>query len=119
MTIDLESETKKQSVDDFRIETEEKIKPPVELAGCLKSYANGYIPTEQAIEQAWLNQQANRLTTRSIDNNERYQAITQIAEQCANLPELDSRRADEILGYDQSPIGLWGDDFSKTDLPLA
>jgi len=35
----------------------EKLKPQVELAGCLKSYANGYIPTEQAIEQAW--QQAN------------------------------------------------------------
>lgn len=33
------------------------MKPQVKLAGCLKSYANGYIPTEQAIEQAW--QEAN------------------------------------------------------------
>jgi hypothetical protein len=31
----------------------EQVKPQVELAGCLISYANGYIPTEQAIEQAW------------------------------------------------------------------
>jgi hypothetical protein len=53
------------------------------------------------------------------EKNERYQAMMQIAEQCANLPELDSRSADEILGYDQSPMGLWGDDFSKTDLTQA
>jgi hypothetical protein len=35
----------------------EQTKPQVELAGCLKSYANSYIPTKQAIEQAW--QEAN------------------------------------------------------------
>jgi hypothetical protein len=23
------------------------------LAGCLKEYANGYIPTDQAVQQAW------------------------------------------------------------------
>lgn len=37
--------------------SDEQTKPQVELAGCLKSYANDYIPTEQAIEQAW--QEAN------------------------------------------------------------
>lgn len=60
--------------------------------------------------EAKFKQQANRLTTRSIDQNERYQAMMQIAERCANLPELDGRSADEILGYDQSPMGLWGDE---------
>jgi hypothetical protein len=48
--------------------------------------------------EAKFKQQANRLTTRSTDNNERYQAMMQIAERCANLPELDGRSADEILG---------------------
>ncbi len=55
-------------------------------------------------------QQANRLTSRSHDKAQKYQAIMQIAERCASLPELDSRSADEILGYDNSPMGLWGDE---------
>ncbi|NOU14195.1 MAG: hypothetical protein HOO92_09590 [Methylococcaceae bacterium] len=30
-----------------------------------------------------------------------------IAGDCAQLPTIDPRSADEILGYQQSPIGLW------------
>lgn len=37
-----------------------------------------------------------------------FEQILQIATECVNLPILDSRSADEILGYDNSPIGLFG-----------
>ncbi len=47
------------------------------LAGCLKDYTNGYIPTDQAKEQA----------------------IMQIIKNCASLPTIDQRSPDEILGY--------------------
>ena len=33
-----------------RLEAE---KENTDLAGCLNNYANGFIPTEQAIEKAW------------------------------------------------------------------
>lgn len=55
-------------------------------------------------------QQANCLTTRTSDKNERYQAMKKISDEYASLPDLDPRSADEILGYDQSPMGLWGDE---------
>lgn len=55
-------------------------------------------------------QQASRLTTRTSDKNERYQAMKKISDEYASLPDLDPRSADEILGYDQSPMGLWGDE---------
>ena len=57
-----------------------------------------------------LKQQANRLTTRTSDKIERYQAMKKISDEYASLPVLDPRSADEILGYDQSPMGLWGDE---------
>jgi hypothetical protein len=38
-----------------------------------------------------------------------FEQILQIATECANLPVLDSRSPDEILGYDDSPFGLFGD----------
>jgi hypothetical protein len=55
-------------------------------------------------------QQANYITTRTSDKNERYQAMKKISDEYASLPDLDPRSADEILGYDQSPMGLWGDE---------
>jgi hypothetical protein len=60
--------------------------------------------------EAKLKQQANRLTTKISDKNERYQAMKKISDEYASLPVLDPRSADEILGYDQSPMGLWGDE---------
>ena len=39
-----------------------------------------------------------------------FEQILQIATECANLPVLDSRSPDEILGYDDSPFGLFGDE---------
>ncbi len=44
------------------------------------------------------------------EKKRRYEIITKIAKECASLPELDSRSADEILGYDKSSIGLWGNE---------
>jgi hypothetical protein len=51
--------------------------------------------------------QAKRLTTRGHDKAQRYQAIKKVSQEYANLPVLDTRSADEILGYDKSPIGSW------------
>ena len=39
-----------------------------------------------------------------------FEQILQIATECANLPVLDSRSPDEILGYDDSSFGLFGDE---------
>ncbi len=40
----------------FRLRFNNESKKPAaesSLAGCLKSYSNGYIPTDQAVQQAW------------------------------------------------------------------
>jgi hypothetical protein len=34
--------------------------------------------------------------------------LTKITHDCASLPTLDDRLPDEILGYSDSPEGLWG-----------
>jgi hypothetical protein len=46
----------------------------------------------------------------STNNHAKEQAIMQISNRCAGLPELDHRSSDEILGYEGSPMGLWGDE---------
>jgi cytochrome c553 len=53
--------------------------------------------------------QANRLMT-STNNDATEQAIMQISKRCASLPELDYRSPDEILGYEDSAMGLWDDE---------
>jgi propanediol dehydratase small subunit len=50
------------------------------------------------------------IKTTANDKEQRYQAIKKICDDYAGLPVLDTRSADEILGYDKSPIGLWGDE---------
>ena len=35
--------------------------------------------------------------------------IMQIIHNCASLPTIDPRTPDEILGYDENPMGLWGE----------
>jgi hypothetical protein len=54
-------------------------------------------------------QQPNQNLT-ATDTAKKYQAIKKICEEYASLPVLDTRSADEILGYDKSPMGLWGDE---------
>lgn len=39
---------------------------------------------------------------------EKLAMLTKIAQDCASLPTLDDRSADEILGYSDSLEGLWG-----------
>jgi len=39
-----------------------------------------------------------------------FEQAVKIAPECANLPVLDARSPDEILGYDNSPFGLFGDE---------
>ena len=71
------------------------------------------------LPQAIVEQQINefeekliRLTATTAVNNksEKLQAIQQIINRCESLPVIDERTPDEILGYEQSPSGLWGDD---------
>jgi len=56
-----------------------------------------------------LRQQANCLMT-NTSNHAKEQAIMQIFKRCAGWPELDHRSCDEILGYADSPMGLWGNE---------
>ena len=58
--------------------------------------------------EAKLKQHANRLISGNTDAKE--QAIMQISKRCASLPELDHRSSDKILGYEDSEMGLWGDE---------
>ena len=58
--------------------------------------------------EAKLKQHANRLIIGNTGAKE--QAIMQISKRCASLPELDHRSSDEILGYEDSEMGLWGDE---------
>jgi hypothetical protein len=66
---------------------------------------------QQIIEfEGKLREQAKQITSMASDKKQKYQAIMNIANKCSSLPTLDHRTADEILGYEQSKIGLWGDE---------
>jgi len=56
-----------------------------------------------------LMEQAKRLSNKS-NQAAKEQAIIEIAKRCASLPDLDLRSSDEILGYSESLMGLWGDE---------
>ncbi len=56
-----------------------------------------------------LRKQAQEITP-ITNKKQKYQAIMNIAKKCSSLPTLDHRSADEILGYEQSEMGLWGDE---------
>ena len=49
----------------------------------------------------------NRLTPNPKEQKQ--QAIMQLIKKCASLPTLDQRSPDEILGYAENAMGLWGD----------
>jgi len=55
-------------------------------------------------------QQNNRISLTEKEKAQKYEAITKIAKEYAKLPVFDNRSSDEILGYDKSPMGLWGDE---------
>ena len=38
------------------------------------------------------------------------QKLMRIAQECSSLPTLDHQSPDQILGYEQSEMGLWGND---------
>ena len=52
----------------------------------------------------------NRLLSSANHKTRDVQAIRNIINQSASLPILDSRTANEILGYESSEIGLWGNE---------
>ena len=69
----------------------------------------------QAIVEQQINEFEEKLirltaTTAVSNKSKKIQAIQQIMKRCQSLPVIDERTPDEILGYEQSPIGLWGDD---------
>ena len=69
----------------------------------------------QAIVEQQINEFEEKLirltaTTAVSNKSKKIQAIQQIIKRCESLPVIDERTPDEILGYEQSPSGLWGDD---------
>ena len=69
----------------------------------------------QAIVEQQINEFEEKLirltaTTAVSNKSKKIQAIQQIIKRCESFPVIDERTPDEILGYEQSPIGLWGDD---------
>lgn len=50
------------------------------------------------------------LLTAKKAKQEKLALLTKISQECAVLPTLDDRSADEILGYSNSPEGLWGNE---------
>jgi len=55
-------------------------------------------------------QQNNRISLTEKEKAQKYEAMMKIGKRCASLPDFDLRSSDEILGYDKSPMGLWGDE---------
>ena len=41
--------------------------------------------------------------------NHRHRVLMEIIQRSAKLPRLDTRSADEILGYGANEMGLWGE----------
>ena len=63
-----------------------------------------------AIVQQHINEFEQKLSQLTQDNKEqKRQALMQLIKKCVSLPIIDPRTPDEILGYDESAIGLWGD----------
>jgi hypothetical protein len=52
---------------------------------------------------------ANESNVMAKNKSTRFEKLLQIANECAALPILDSRSAEEILGYDNNPLGLFGE----------
>ncbi|SJM93634.1 conserved hypothetical protein [Crenothrix polyspora] len=46
----------------------------------------------------------------AVQKTQKKQKLMRIARECANLPTLDSYSPDQILGYEQSDFGLWGNE---------
>lgn len=63
-----------------------------------------------AIVQQELSEFEAKLNRLMQDNKtQKQQAIIQIIKNCASLPMIDHRSADEVLGYTDNDMGLWGD----------
>ncbi len=56
-----------------------------------------------------LKEQAKLAIPITKNKKQKYLAILSIARKCSSLPTLDRRTVNEILGYEQSEFGLWGD----------
>jgi hypothetical protein len=48
--------------------------------------------------------------TDNVQKLQKKQKLMRIAKECATLPTLDNHSPDQILGYEQSDLGLWGND---------
>lgn len=46
----------------------------------------------------------------NVQKLQKKQKLMRIAKECASLPTLDNHSSDQILGYDQSDFGLWGNE---------
>jgi hypothetical protein len=46
----------------------------------------------------------------NVQKLQKKQKLMRIAQECAGLPTLDNHSPDQILGYEKSDFGLWGND---------
>jgi hypothetical protein len=46
----------------------------------------------------------------NVQKLQKKQKLMRIAQECAGLPTLDNYSPGQILGYEQSDFGLWGND---------
>ena len=61
-----------------------------------------------AVVQQYLSEFEQKLIgLASNPKEQKQQAMLQLIKNCANLPTIDPRNPDEILGYDSNAIGLW------------
>ncbi|MCX7089146.1 MAG: hypothetical protein NTV00_13980 [Methylococcales bacterium] len=66
------------------------------------------LPT--AIVQQQVSEFEKKLNCLTPDAKEqKQQAMMQLLKKCASLPTLDERTPDDILGYAENPMGLWGE----------
>ncbi len=75
-----------------------------------ESLSEAVVQQQVAEFEEKLREQAKKVTPIANNKKQKYQAIMNIAKKCSSLPTLDHQTADEILGYEKSEMGLWGDE---------
>jgi hypothetical protein len=92
------------------INVPDNLPPPI-----VQQYINTIEAQMRLIAELAVNKIANEpkktLTTKQVS----FEQLLQIANECSALPVLGSRSADEILGYDNSPCGLFGNKKSRDE----
>ena len=76
----------------------------------VQQYINTIEAQMRLISELALNKISHESKKTLITKPASFKQLLQIANECSVLPVLDSRSADEILGYNNSSCGLFGDE---------